>query len=63
MEDSSFLDLLQDAYKDVVLGIYTREDMINYNGEKILGSIPLNSEEAEITQQYIQYLLVTKSED
>lgn len=35
----------------------------NYNGEKILGSIPLNSEEAEITQQYIQYLLVTKSED
>ena len=36
MEDSSFLDLLQDAYKDVVLGIYTREDMINYNGEKII---------------------------
>lgn len=36
MEDPNFLELLGDSYKDVVLGVYAREDLTNYKGEKII---------------------------
>ncbi len=36
MQESNFLDILDNAYKDVVLGIYAREDLQNYKGETII---------------------------
>ncbi len=36
MEDSEYKDILNDAYKDIVFGIYAQEDLVNYKGEKII---------------------------
>ena len=36
MENSKYKNLLKEAYKDIVLGIYTTEDLLNYKGEKII---------------------------
>ncbi len=36
MQKSKYKDILDNAYKDIVLGIYTQEDLTNYKGEKII---------------------------
>ena len=36
MEESEYKGLLKDAYKDIVLGIYSKEKLSNYKGEEII---------------------------
>lgn len=36
MQNSNFLEILNDSYKDVVLGVYAREDLTNYKGDTII---------------------------
>lgn len=57
LEESKFKSILDNAYKDVVLGVYAKEDLTNYKGETIIPKDTLVdklyiTEEGNSTQNY-----------